>query len=142
MSLTDGMLWPPAATGSSCTPGVRRQPTDITQVHGYPTAFFSFEAAGIQPDIITPSKSLSGFGLPMSLVLMKPELDVWKPGAHSGTLRGNNLAFATATVALEQYWANDEFTADVARKERLVRDWNERRPDMIFTRKRSVCLTH
>ena len=39
----------------------------------------------------------------MSLVLMKPELDVWKPGAHSGTFRGNNLAFVTATQALETY---------------------------------------
>ena len=98
---------------------------DIQVGCGRTGTFFSFEAAGIRPDIITLSKSLSGFGLPMSLVLMKPELDVWKPGAHSGTFRGNNLAFVTATQALETYWTNAAFTADIQRKERQVRDWLE-----------------
>ncbi|SAI72140.1 diaminobutyrate--pyruvate aminotransferase [Bordetella ansorpii] len=98
---------------------------DIQVGCGRTGSFFSFESAGIRPDIITLSKSLSGFGLPMSLVLMKPELDVWKPGAHSGTFRGNNLAFVTATQALETYWASDAFATDVQRKERLVRDWLE-----------------
>ena len=46
-------------------------------------------------------------------------------GAHSGTFRGNNLAFVTATQALETYWANTAFTAEIQRKERLVRDWLE-----------------
>ncbi|TAM88665.1 MAG: diaminobutyrate--2-oxoglutarate transaminase [Candidimonas sp.] len=87
--------------------------------------FFSFEAAGIQPDIITLSKSLSGFGLPMSLVLFRPELDIWKPGAHSGTFRGNNLAFVTAAQALETYWTDRALSDETARKERLVRDWLE-----------------
>ncbi|AKJ68246.1 diadenosine tetraphosphatase [Pandoraea thiooxydans] len=87
--------------------------------------FFSFEVAGIKPDIITLSKSLSGFGLPMSLVLMKPELDVWKPGAHSGTFRGNNMAFVTAAEALDAYWTDSTFADETARKERLVRDWLE-----------------
>jgi len=87
--------------------------------------FFSFESAGISPDIITLSKSLSGFGLPMSLVLFKPELDIWKPGAHSGTFRGNNLAFVTAAQALDSYWADASFSGDVQRKEGIVRDWLE-----------------
>jgi len=98
---------------------------DIQVGCGRTGSFFSFEAAGIRPDIITLSKSLSGFGLPMSLVLMKPELDVWKPGAHSGTFRGNNLAFVTATAALDTYWTSDAFATDVQRKERIVRDWLE-----------------
>jgi len=98
---------------------------DIQVGCGRTGSYFSFESAGIRPDIITLSKSLSGFGLPMSLVLMKPELDIWKPGAHSGTFRGNNLAFVTATAALNTYWADDAFSADIQRKERLVRDWLE-----------------
>lgn len=53
---------------------------DIQVGCGRTGTFFSFESAGIKPDIITLSKSLSGFGLPMSLVLFKPELDIWKPG--------------------------------------------------------------
>jgi diaminobutyrate-2-oxoglutarate transaminase len=63
--------------------------------------FFSFERAGIEPDIITLSKSIGGYGLPMSLVLLKPELDVWSPGEHTGTFRGNQLAFAAGAAALE-----------------------------------------
>ncbi|MCK9511932.1 MAG: diaminobutyrate--2-oxoglutarate transaminase [Pigmentiphaga sp.] len=98
---------------------------DIQAGCGRTGTFFSFEPAGIQPDIVTLSKSLSGFGLPMSLVLMKPELDVWKPGAHTGTFRGNNLAFVTATEALERYWTSQAFSSDVQRKERILRDFLE-----------------
>ena len=79
-------------------------------------AFFAFEESGIVPDIVTVSKSISGSGLPMSLVLLRPEVDVWKPGAHTGTFRGNNLAFVSARVALENYWANDAFVDEIARK--------------------------
>ncbi|MCR8843303.1 diaminobutyrate--2-oxoglutarate transaminase [Paenibacillus sp. SC116] len=64
-------------------------------------SFFSFERAGIVPDIVVLSKSISGYGLPMSLVLIKPELDIWKPAQHNGTFRGNQLAFVGATAALE-----------------------------------------
>jgi len=84
--------------------------------------FFSFEAAGISPDVVTLSKSLSGYGFPMSLVLLKPELDVWKPGAHSGTFRGNNVAFVGATAALETYWADTAFPASVAHRAELLRN--------------------
>jgi len=98
---------------------------DIQVGCGRTGRFFSFEQAGISPDIITLSKSLSGFGLPMSLVLLRPELDIWKPGAHNGTFRGNNLAFVTAAQALETYWADDAFESEVQAKERQVRDWLE-----------------
>lgn len=98
---------------------------DIQVGCGRTGGFFSFEAAGISPDIVTLSKSLSGFGLPMALVLLRPELDVWETGAHSGTFRGNNLAFVTAAQALETYWADGALSEEVASKERLVRDWLE-----------------
>ncbi|CAM5199884.1 Diaminobutyrate--2-oxoglutarate transaminase OS=Castellaniella defragrans (strain DSM / CCUG 39792 / 65Phen) OX=1437824 GN=BN940_07411 PE=3 SV=1 [Castellaniella denitrificans] len=98
---------------------------DIQVGCGRTGGFFSFEAAGISPDIVTLSKSLSGFGLPMALVLLRRELDVWEPGAHSGTFRGNNLAFVTAAQALETYWTDEALSAEVAAKERLVRDWLE-----------------
>jgi diaminobutyrate-2-oxoglutarate transaminase len=95
---------------------------DIQVGTGRTGEFFSFEDSGIVPDIVTLSKSLSGYGLPMSLVLMKRELDIWKPGAHSGTFRGNNMAFVCATVALETYWKDDALTTDVHRKEVLVKN--------------------
>lgn len=65
--------------------------------------FFSFERAGIVPDIVTVSKSISGYGLPMSVTLLKPELDVWSPGEHTGTFRGNQLAFVAASVAMDLF---------------------------------------
>lgn len=71
-------------------------------------AFFSFEEAGITPDIVTVSKSISGYGLPMSLCLFRPELDIWEPGEHNGTFRGNNPAFVTAAAALNAYWSDDQ----------------------------------
>ncbi|MEU0049075.1 diaminobutyrate--2-oxoglutarate transaminase [Streptomyces sp. NPDC006309] len=81
---------------------------DIQMGCGRTGAFFSFEEAGITPDIVTVSKSISGYGLPMSLCLFRPELDVWEPGEHNGTFRGNNPAFVTAAAALNAYWADDK----------------------------------
>ena len=94
---------------------------DIQAGCGRSGDFFSFEEAGIRPDIVVLSKSLSGYGLPMSLVLISPELDVWEPGGHTGTFRGNNLAFVGATAALRLYWADDGFSADTKRKGELLR---------------------
>lgn len=78
--------------------------------------FFSFEAAGITPDLVCLSKSISGCGLPMALTLIRPELDQWKPGEHNGTFRGNNLAFVTAGAALQQYWQDDALQRAVGAK--------------------------
>ncbi|MEV7019714.1 diaminobutyrate--2-oxoglutarate transaminase [Streptomyces sp. NPDC093991] len=77
---------------------------DIQMGCGRTGAFFSFEESGITPDIVTLSKSVSGYGLPMALTLFRPELDIWQPGEHNGTFRGFNPAFVTATAALEEYW--------------------------------------
>lgn len=86
---------------------------DIQAGCGRTGTFFSFEEAGIKPDIITMSKSLSGYGLPFAVVLMKPELDQWKPGEHNGTFRGNNLAFVTAKNAIDYYWSDDKFANEI-----------------------------
>jgi diaminobutyrate-2-oxoglutarate transaminase len=98
---------------------------DIQVGCGRTGTFFSFEGAGISPDIITLSKSISGYGLPMALVLMKPELDIWNPGAHNGTFRGNNLAFVTARAALLHYWSTGEFTQSILKKAGIMRGWLE-----------------
>jgi len=89
---------------------------DIQAGCGRTGTFFSFEPAGIQPDIITLSKSISGYGLPMALVLMKPHLDQWQPGEHNGTFRGNNHAFVTATATLNHYWKDDSFAREIQEK--------------------------
>jgi len=103
---------------------------DIQVGCGRTGTFFSFEEAGIFPDIITLSKSLSGYGLPLSVVLMKPHLDQWEPGEHNGTFRGNNLAFVTARAALEEYWRDGSFEVEVKRKGEIVRERLERLVDL------------
>lgn len=95
---------------------------DIQVGCGRTGPFFSWEEVGIEPDIVCLSKSLSGSGLPMALVLMKPEHDVWEPGEHNGTFRGNNAAFATATAALGHFWSDDSLHRETTRKAALMRD--------------------
>lgn len=80
---------------------------DIQVGCGRTGKFFSFEHAGVVPDIVTLSKSISAYGLPMSLVLLKPELDVWSPGEHNGTFRGNQPAFVTAKAGIELMLKDD-----------------------------------
>lgn len=93
---------------------------DIQVGCGRTGAFFSFERAGIVPDLITLSKSIGGYGLPMAILLIKPEHDIWRPGQHSGTFRGNQLAFVAAAAVLGEYWADESFTAAVRDKGRRV----------------------
>lgn len=79
---------------------------DVQMGCGRTGPFFSFEQAGIVPDIVCLSKSLSGYGLPFAITLLKPELDVWEPGEHNGTFRGPNPAFVTATAAMD-FWTGE-----------------------------------
>lgn len=79
--------------------------------------FFSFETSGIKPDIVTMAKSVSGYGLPMALVLIAREYDAWLPGEHNGTFRGNCHAFVTARAALKTFWRDSKaFETQIAEK--------------------------
>jgi diaminobutyrate-2-oxoglutarate transaminase len=81
---------------------------DVQMGCGRTGPFFSFEAAGITPDVVCLSKSIGGYGLPLALTLIRPDLDVWEPGEHNGTFRGINPAFVTGTTALREYWQDDK----------------------------------
>lgn len=94
---------------------------DIQAGCGRSGQFFSFEKAGLNPDLITMAKSISGFGLPMALVLVRPAHDVFGPAEHNGTFRGNTHAFVTATTAIRKFWADDRFERELELKsERLT----------------------
>lgn len=80
--------------------------------------FFCFEQYGIVPDLVCLSKSLSAHGAPMSLLLIKPSLDLWEPGEHNGTFRGFNYAFVTAEAALRHLWGGEEFPRELAERRR------------------------
>jgi diaminobutyrate-2-oxoglutarate transaminase len=77
---------------------------DVQMGCGRTGPFFSFETAGITPDFVCLSKSIGGFGLPLALTLIRPDLDIWEPGQHNGTFRGINPAFVTGAAALRAYW--------------------------------------
>jgi diaminobutyrate-2-oxoglutarate transaminase len=94
---------------------------DIQMGCGRTGTFFSFEIAGIHPDMVCLSKAIGGMGLPMALVLIRPDLDVWSPGEHNGTFRGNNLAFVAATKALD-YWRDDKLEEAIVFKGLRVRE--------------------
>lgn len=81
--------------------------------------FFSFERAGIMPDMVVLSKSISGFGLPMALLLMKPELDIFRPAEHNGTFRGNQLAFVGGKAAID-YFNEHHLDKEVIRKSDII----------------------
>ncbi|MCC5666146.1 diaminobutyrate--2-oxoglutarate transaminase [Nostoc sp. CHAB 5784] len=95
---------------------------DIQVGCGRTGSFFSFERADIVPDMVILSKSISGYGFPMSLLLIKPDLDIWEPGEHSGTFRGNQLAFIGATAALE-YRESSSLEEHVKTKELFLKNF-------------------
>ena len=94
---------------------------DIQTGNGRTGYFFSFEAFGLDPDLVAVSKSLSGYGFPLALTLIKPEYDVWTPGEHNGTFRGFNPALVTAKRTLELFWSDDSFAREVRGKGDHVR---------------------
>lgn len=96
---------------------------DIQVGCGRTGRFFSFERAGIVPDMVCLSKALSGLGLPFSLLLIRRDMDAWSAGEDSGTFRGNNLAFISASTALETYWADRKLETDVAEREKEIVEW-------------------
>jgi len=93
---------------------------DVQAGCGRTGTFFSFEPAGITPDFVCLSKSIGGYGLPLALVLVKPEYDRFAPGEHNGTFRGHNPALVTARAALEAYWRDNTLAAAVKAKAETV----------------------
>jgi diaminobutyrate-2-oxoglutarate transaminase len=105
---------------------------DIQVGCGRAGSFFSFERAGVVPDLVTLSKSIGGYGLPMALLLIKPVYDIWQAGQHNGTFRGNQLAFIAAAEALRQYWVDDSFAAEVQKKALFVSEYLARHVTAAF----------
>lgn len=111
--------WLRRLSGLASRHGVLMIVDDIQAGCGRTGRFFSFEEAGIAPDIVCLSKSIGGIGLPMAVVLIRPQLDLWRPGEHNGTFRGHNLAFVAATAALD-FWRDDDLGAAVRAKSAYV----------------------
>lgn len=95
---------------------------DIQVGNGRTGYFFSFERAGIVPDMVVLSKSISGFGMPMALLLMKPELDIFRPAEHNGTFRGNQLSFVGGKAGIE-FFIQNHIDEEVQRKAQIIDDF-------------------
>ena len=87
--------------------------------------FFSFERAGIAPDMVVMSKSIGGMGMPLAILLLKEELDCWKPGEHNGTFRGNQLSFVAGAASFD-YLLENNVEAETCRKGELVKSFLEK----------------
>lgn len=111
--------WLKGISQLACDFGIRLIVDDIQAGVGRTGSFFSFERAGIKPDLVCLSKSIGGIGLPMALLLIKPDLDVWSPGEDNGTFRGNNLAFVAGKKMIEKYWSDNSFQKSLAENEKL-----------------------
>jgi diaminobutyrate-2-oxoglutarate transaminase len=96
---------------------------DVQAGCGRTGTFFSFESSGVVPGLVCLSKSLSGYGLPLSMVLIRPDLDIWSPGEHNGTFRGCNLSFVTARSAILNYWSSGQLTALLHQNSRILDRW-------------------
>lgn len=69
--------------------------------------WFASEYSGANPDVITMAKSIGGIGLPLSGIMYRQDLDIWKPGAHLGTFRGDVVAMAAGAAAIDFAKEND-----------------------------------
>nr|WTA00662.1 diaminobutyrate--2-oxoglutarate transaminase family protein [Streptomyces sp. NBC_00857] len=61
--------------------------------------FWAVEHSGITPDVMVLSKAIGG-SLPLAVIVYHEDLDCWRPGAHAGTFRGNQLAMAAGAATL------------------------------------------
>jgi diaminobutyrate-2-oxoglutarate transaminase len=62
-------------------------------------ALWGSDALGLDPDVLVLSKAIGG-GQPLAVIVYRAELDVWEPGAHAGTFRGNQLGLAAGAATI------------------------------------------
>ena len=72
--------------------------------------------------MISSSKSIGGYGFPMAILLIKDQYDIWSPGEHNGTFRGNQVAFIAAKAALE-YREKYDLASEVKRKSAIIEEY-------------------
>jgi diaminobutyrate-2-oxoglutarate transaminase len=110
-----GMILEPVQGEGGVIPapdGWLRRMREITAARGIPLiadevqtgvgrtgSFWAVGHSGVVPDVMVLSKAIGG-SLPLAVVVYREELDAWRPGAHAGTFRGNQLAMAAGAATL------------------------------------------
>ncbi|WP_271105963.1 aspartate aminotransferase family protein [Pseudomonas tohonis] len=92
---------------------------EIQSGFGRTGRMFAFEHAGIVPDVVVLSKAIGG-SLPLAVMVYREWLDVWGPGAHAGTFRGNQMAMAAGSAVLRYLKDHDIPAHAAAMGERLA----------------------
>lgn len=98
---------------------------DIQVGCGRTGSYFSFDEMDLDPDIICLAKGLGGYGTPIAMNLIRPEHDIWSPGEHTGTFRGQGFSFVAGGEGLS-YFDDDVLMADVRRKGKVMRECLEK----------------
>ena len=93
------LSWLRGLAGIARQAGVPLILDEIQSGFGRTGRMMAFEHAGIEPDVLVLSKAIGG-SLPLSVVVYREELDSWRPGAHAGTFRGNQMAMAAGSATL------------------------------------------
>ncbi|HKK16105.1 MAG TPA: diaminobutyrate--2-oxoglutarate transaminase, partial [Gammaproteobacteria bacterium] len=93
---------------------------DIQVGCGRTGTYFSFEKYGLEPDLVCLAKGIGGYGTPLAMLLIKPEHDVWKPGEHTGTFRGQDLSLVAGREGL-LYFKNDDLLNDVTKNGEIMK---------------------
>jgi len=88
---------------------------DIQVACGRTGSYFSFDDLDLDPDIVCLAKGIGGYGTAMAMLLVKPQHDIWAPGEHTGTFRGQDLSFVAGAEALT-YFDDDSLCREVRRK--------------------------
>jgi diaminobutyrate-2-oxoglutarate transaminase len=91
--------WLVGLRGITARAGVPLIIDEVQTGFGRTGELFAFEKSGIVPDVLILSKATGG-GLPLSLIVYSADLDLWEPGAHAGTFRGNQMAMAAGSATM------------------------------------------
>ena len=98
-SLPAPLAWLRALRAQASSRGIPFIADEVQAGMGRTGAMWSFQHSDIVPDVVVASKGL-GAGIPIAVVVLHENLNVWQPGAFTGTFRGNAFAFAAAIATL------------------------------------------
>jgi diaminobutyrate-2-oxoglutarate transaminase len=83
------------------------------------------DAIDLDPDVLVLSKAIGG-SQPLAVIVYRAALDVWEPGAHAGTFRGNALGLAAGAATIRYVAEHGLAEHAAAMGERLRAELRER----------------
>ena len=98
---------------------------EVQTGYGRTGFLFGYQLFGIEPDIMTLSKSIAN-GLPMGAVVAKEKVSsLFTPGTHGSTFGGNPLASAAACAVIKEM-TKEGFLQSVKEKGNILKEYLEK----------------